>query len=229
VAAEWIAETTASLGELEVETRQDLNTCLRPVDWEVVNAAAAAAGRTERYPSELTVPLDAATSGWDATAAYDKDSGGLIHQPTRRLGGGLPIPGPLATGAAIGIGVSVMSSAMIGVNPVVSIIAGAVSGAAYVYKVQEGQSRRRLDMAEAYAQDVIGRMCRDLDEKLTSALRERSCEVEHAFVARIDELERWLREEADRADARARDTATGVEAERLRLKEARAQAQVGRG
>jgi hypothetical protein len=118
---------------------------------------------------------------------------------------------------------------MIGVNPILSIIAGAIAGGAYVYRAQEGQSRRRLDDAAAYAQDVIGRMCRDLNEKLTGALRERSAEVEQAFVARIDALEHWLREEADRADARARDTATGVVAERLRLKEARAQARMGRG
>src|SRR5205823_6539195 len=114
-------------------------------------------------------------------------------------------------------GVSIVSTAMIGINPVVSIIAGAVSGAAYVYKAQAGQSRRRLDVAEAYARYVIGRMGRELDAKLTGALRERSGEVEQAFVARIDELERWLQAEADRADARARDTATGVEGERLRL------------
>jgi hypothetical protein len=227
VATAWIAETTASLGELEIETRQDLNTCLRPVNWEAVNAAAAAAGRTERYPAELMAPLDAASSAWDTSTPLGP-GGGLLHQPAPRFGGGLPMPGPLTTGAAIGIGVSVVSTSMIGVNPILAVVAGAVSGAAYVYKAQEGQSRRRLDAAEAYAQDVIGRMCRDLDAKLTSALQERSAEVEQAFMARIDELERWLREEADRADARARDTATGVVAERLRLKEARAQARAGR-
>jgi hypothetical protein len=224
--AAWVAETRAALAELERATRQDLQSCLNRVDWEVVNAAAVRTERPERYPAALTEPLDGPASGHDESVARPVPGPGL-SVPTAGTSSGPS--SPVMTGAAVGAGLGVASWVLIGLNPFLSVAVAAGAGTAYALNARKTHAQRTLEEAEAYGREAIARTCRQLDEWLQRALHERSGEVERALVERLTALERWLAREAGRAELLVRDSATGIEAERLRLDEALGRARSGQG